>query len=240
LISLLFSISIEAKVRRPVPSDLLVRYQQNLNKIEMGKLKKDTLKKAGKAVPALVAVMKSSKYPDKNRWMATFLLGQITGTKGVPFIAKFLKHPHWVMRMASMKTLLALKQKGFGKEYAASLKDKSFLVRKQALENIDRLQLTDLAPQVWAMLYDKRNYYASKKGKKRTNLIKEAIRVVGRLKFQKAKTPLLSMVQKKKYEDIFEEIDYSLSLILQKKSPDGNLNTKRRYWSRIAISEKTI
>lgn len=240
LISSLFSISTLGKVRHPTPNELLSRYQQNLNKVQMTKLKKDTLQKAGKAVPTLVEVMKNSKYPDKNRWMATFLLGQITGKKGVPFIAKFLKHPHWVMRMASMKTLVALKEKRFSKEYGASLKDKSFLVRKQALETIDRLKLTKLAPQVWAMLYDKRNYYAGKKAKKRTNLIKEAIKVVGRLKFDKAKVPLLSMVQKKKYEDIFTEIDYSLALILGKKSPDGNLNTKRRFWSRIAMSEKTI
>lgn len=206
----------------------------------MEKLKKDTLNKAGKAVPTLVEVMKSSKYPDKNRWMATFLLGQITGKKGVPFLAKFMKHPHWVMRMASMKTLLALKEKKFAPEFAASLKDKSFIVRKQALENIDKLKLTEKAPHVWAMLYDKRNYYEGKKGKKRTNLIKEAIRVVGRLKFEKAKTPLLSMIQKKKYEDIFDDMDYSLQLILQKKSPKGNQNIKRRFWQRIAMAETTI
>src|SRR3989339_895442 len=159
--------------------------------------------------------MKWGKFADKNRWIATFLLGKIMGEKSAPFIAKFTEHPSWIMRMASLKTLLALNQEKYGDRYAALLKDNSFIVRLQALENIRHLNLANYSANVWAMLYDKKNYYASKDSKtsKRTNLIKEAIKVVGDLKFTKAQEALLKMSANKKYSDIFQEIDYSLEKI---------------------------
>jgi hypothetical protein len=219
---------------------LLSEFKKNLSNREVGRLKKQALNYSGKAIPALIQVMKSSEYPDKNRWVATFLVGRIMGKKSGPFISKFLKHPNWVLRMASLKTLLALKQNQYGGLYAKALKDKSFIVRKQALQNIRKLSLSKNADQVWGMLYDKRNYYNPKKGsKKRTNLIKEAIKTVGDLKFKKAIKPLLSMVQKDKYKDIFSEIDYSLSKITGKKSPSES-KMKKRFWKKIAISYKTI
>lgn len=219
---------------------LLAEFKKNFKKSGLIKLKKQALNYSGKAIPALIEVMKSEKYPEKNRWIATFLVGQIMGKKSSPFLAKFLKHPSWVMRMASLKTLLALKDKRFASEFALALKDKSFIVRKQALDNIKKLDIRDKAGNVWAMLYDKRNYYNPKDGqRKRTNLIKEAIKVVGDLKFEKAKIPLLNMSQKEKYKDIFSEIDYSLSQITGKKSPKG-LKSKKRFWSKIALVNKTF
>lgn len=219
---------------------LLAEFKKNLSSTEVVKLKRQTLTYSGKAIPALVEVMKSETYPDKNRWVATFLIGRIMGKKSSPFLAKFLKHPNWVLRMASLKTLLALKEKSYGNHYAKALKDRSFIVRKQALHNIRSLELKDKAAQVWGMLYDKRNYYNPKDGqKKRTNLIREAIKTVGDLKFEKAAQPLLSMVQKEKYQDIFEEIDYSLTRITGKKSPEDT-NLKKRFWKKIAISYKTL
>ena len=73
-------------------------------------IKRHTLKHRQKAVPVLIKVMKESKYPEQNRWQATMLLGQVMGKKSAPFIAKFIDHPHWMMRVASLKALLALKQ----------------------------------------------------------------------------------------------------------------------------------
>ncbi len=219
---------------------LLAEFKKNLSSAEVVKLKRQTLTYSGKAIPALIQVMKSDTYPDKNRWVATFLVGRIMGKKSSPFLAKFLKHPNWVMRMASLKTLLALKEKNLGSAYARALKDRSFIVRKQALQNIRKLELKDKAAHVWGMLYDKRNYYNPKDGqKKRTNLIREAIKTVGDLKFEKATQPLLSMAQKDKYKDVFEEIDYSLSKITGKKSPEDT-RLKKRFWKKIAISYKTI
>lgn len=210
---------------------------------EIKELKNDVLSHSGKAVPALIDVMKKSQYPDKNRWVATFLLGQIMGKKASPFIVKFLKHPSWVMRMAALKTLLALKERQYARLYSKSLKDESLIVRGQALENIRKMKLKTEAPYVWAMLYDKKNYYQAKKGEKseevthkRTHLIKDVVRTVGELDFEKAQKPLFKMIQKDRYNDIFDDMDYALSQILDKKSPDGPLNIKRHFWKRTALS----
>lgn len=225
-----------------VKNSLLQRYSENINsKAQLAQLKTETLKYGGASVEALIEVMKNAKYPDKNRWMATFLLGQIMGDKSAPFLAKFFQHPHWVMRMASLKTMLALKQKKYGREYAALLKDDSFLVRAQALENIRLLKITESAPHVWAMLYDKKNYYQpTMNGKalkaKRSNIIKSVILAVGDLKFEKAKAPLIKMIQKERYNDIFTEIDLSLSKITGLSSPKSNIQAKRIFWQRMALN----
>jgi hypothetical protein len=220
---------------------ILTNFKSDLSTKEVLNLKKKIFKMSGKAIPGLVTVMKSKKYPDKNRWVATMTLARIMGKKSSAFLAKFLNHPNWVLRMASMKSLLALGEKKYANEYAKALKDKSFIVRRQALDVIIKLNLKSKAAHVWAMLYDKDNYYRPKKGAaKRTNLIKEAVRSVGYLKFQKAKVPLFTMVQKPKYEDIFKEMDYSLTMITGKKSPKGDQATKRRFWKKISLMSKTF
>ena len=220
---------------------LLKEFKGEKKGAEIFELKKKALKYSGKSVPALIEVMKNEKYPERNRWVATFLLANIMGPKSASFLAKFSKHPNWVLRMASLKALLALKEKTLGSIYANALKDKSLIVSIQALENIGKLDLSEYAPFVWAMLYDSRNYYSSKStGKKRSNIIKKVIKTIGDLKFKKAGGPLLTMIQKKRYEDIFEEMDYSLSKIVGKVSPKGSIKIKRHYWKRIAMAETKI
>lgn len=224
-----------------VKNALLQKYSQSYDdKVKMASLKSETLKHGGQSVEALIEVMKNAKYPDKNRWMATFLLGQIMGEKSAPFLAKFLKHPHWVMRMASLKTMLALKQKNYSRQYAALLKDDSFIVRAQALDNIRSLKAADAAPQVWAMLYDKKNYYQpTMNGKalkaKRSNIIKNVIVTIGDLKFEKARLPLIKMIQKDRYNDIFPEVDQSLMKITGLTSPNDTAK-KRIFWQRMALN----
>ena len=105
-------------------------------------IKRHTFKHRQKAVPVLVKVMKESKYPEQNRWQATMLLGQIMGKKSAPFIAKFIDHPHWMMRVASLKALLGLKQDTYHSVYAKALKDSSLIVRVQALDNISKMNIT--------------------------------------------------------------------------------------------------
>lgn len=218
------------------------RFEQNYSKkSDLKKLRNEAVSYGRKAVPVLTEVMKSGKYPDKNRWLATFTLGRIMGKKASPFISKFMNHPGWVMRMAALKTLLVLKEKRYADMFVEALKDDSLIVRTQALENIRILNLNDKAPYVWSMLYDKRNYYEiKKKGHKRTNLVKKIVRVIGDLKFEKAKGPLLKMAAKKKYVDIFSEIDYSLGKITGKSSPGGDITVKRIYWNKIAVTDKVI
>lgn len=205
------------------------------------RLKKDAYSLKGKAVPTLVKVMKGAEFPDKNRWAATFLVGRIMGKKSGPFISKYLDHPNWILRMASLKTLLSLGSKEYGSEYAKLLKDSALLVRLQALDNIKKLNLSEYAPHVWQMLYDKQNYYQSKsEGNKRAHIIKEVVKTIGDLNFKKAKSALLKMVINKKYEDIFDEMEYSLEKITGKDSPEGPLNKKRYFWKRLALSDLKI
>jgi hypothetical protein len=231
------SSALVAKTSVGQDQQLLNRYSKELvNKDELLKLKKDTLGMGGKAVPTLIEVMKNGRFPEKNRWVATFLLGQLMGDKAAPFLTKFTFHPSWVMRIASLKTLLALKQKNLGPVYARLLKDQSMIVRYQALDNIHKMSLSEMAPYVWAMLYDKENYYDTKSSKKRTTLIKDVIKTVGDLQFKKAERPLFKMVQNKRYDDIFEECDYALSKITGKPSPNGDKGAKRAFWSRQALN----
>ena len=228
------------KTREDIRLLLLQELKKNLGKKEIRSLQHMALKYAGKSIPGLIEVMKSSKYSDRNRWVATFLVGRIMGKKAGPFLNRFIHHPNWVLRLASLKALLALRQSQYGANFAMALKDKSLIVRKQALENITKLSLTQYAPQVWAMLYDKRNYHVRKKGRKGANLIKEAIHSVGELRFKKAQEPLLSMIQKDKYKDIFQEIDTSLAKIMGKESPQGKISIKRHFWKRMALAAKTF
>lgn len=247
LIAFSLSLSVMASINTTVvKDDLLSKYRINYaDKKKFSDLKVETLKHGEQSVSALIEVMKNGNYPDKNRWVATFLLGQIAGEKSAPFLAKFLKHPSWVMRMASLKTMLALKQKNYGSQYAALLSDDSFIVRSQALDNIRILKLSKSAPQVWAMLYDKKNYYQpSLNGKslksKRTNIIKLVIATIGDLKFDEAKLPLIKMIQKDKYNDIFNEMDQTLTKITGLKSPSTDEKSKRIFWQRTGLTASTI
>ncbi len=237
---------VEAKEKKVSFKDIKsVEELEALYKIEhsnkdLKKLKLKTVELGRKSVPLLIKVMKENTYPDKNRWAATFLLGQIMGKKSSAFIAKFCEHPSWILRLASLKTLLALRQSQYKGLYAKMLKDKSMIVKTQALENIRHFKLKELGPSVWAMLYDRSNYAGLKGKMKRTSVIKDVIKTVGDIKFEKAKAPLLKMVQNDKYKDVFTEIDSSLEKIIGKNSPAGNENKKRHYWSRVSLSEVTL
>lgn len=222
-------------------SELLALYKRKYKtKLQYQELKNQTMSLTQKAVPALVKVIKSSDYPDKNRWIAMFMLGRIMGKKSANFISKFSAHPNWMLRLASLKVLLALDQKQFQGIYTRLLKDKAMIVRHQALENIRKLNLSQLAPYVWAMLYDKSNYAGSEGERKRAHIIKQAIKTVGDLKFEKSKKPMLKMISDKKYKDIAQELDYSLNKLSDKQSPDGNIKSKIHFWTRVETANKII
>lgn len=235
--------SINQKAHQAVLTQKLERqFKYNLKTAEMEKLKTQVLKLKGKSVAALINVMKNEKYPDKNRWMATFLLGRIMGKKSAPFISKFTLHPNWVLRMAALKSLLALGQNDYKDIYKKSLKDSSLIVRYQAMENVKKLKLTELAPNIWAMLYDKRNYHINDKLKstKRAHIVKEIIATVGDLKFEKAKKPLLGMMQKPKYSDIHSEISSTLEKITGRRAPRNSVKEKQRFWAKYAQATVVI
>ena len=201
-------------------------------------IKRHTLKHRQKAVPILIKVMKESKYPEQNRWQATMLLGQVMGKKSAPFIAKFIDHPHWMMRVASLKALLGLKQDTYHAVYAKALKDPSLIVRVQALDNISKMNISPLAPRVWNMMYDQTNYSGDAGNRKRTSIVRSIIRTIGDIRFDKAKAPLAKLIQKPKYQDLIEDLDYSLEKITGEVSPNSSLEIRRKFWSK--VNTKTV
>lgn len=233
-------------IEKPVPKNILNHplYKEYLKKHNSKKsvenLKKKTMEQKQKAVPLLTYVMKSKKFTDKNRWVATFLLGRIMGVKSAPFLSKFASHPNWMLRLASLKALLALKQTKYKGLYTRMLKDKALIVRLQALETIRQLNLKDLAPYVWAMLYNKENYSGKNGSRKRGEIIRTVIKTTGELGFNKAKKPMMTMIQKKRYRDIHSELDYALTKVTGKKSPDGNISLKKHFWKAESTKDLTI
>lgn len=211
--------------------------KKSKNKKYLEKLKVETWKLKRAAVPTLTKVMKSKKFPDNNRWVATYMLGKIMGVKAAPYIQKFTKHPNWMMRLAALKVLLHLKQTRYAGSYARLLEDKSLIVRHQALENIRELKLTKMAPYVWKMLYNKANYIGKEGKRKRSHIIRKAIKTVGDLKFEKAKKPMLSMMQIKRYKDVYPELDYALNKVTKKQSPKGNMSIKKNFWKSVKVNE---
>ncbi len=210
------------------------------SKDQLAKIKASVFNLKNKAVPTLINVMKSADYPEKSRWWATFLLVKVMGTKAEAFVAKFYKHPAYFMRLASLKALNHLKNTKYKGLYALALKDDSMIVRLQALQNINDLKLTDMAPSVWNMLYDKSNYNGDMGKLKRGSLIRLAIKTLGDLGFGESKKAMLQMISSKKFEDVHVELDYALEKLTGKKSPSGEFTQKAHFWSRLNLANTSI
>jgi HEAT repeat protein len=173
-------------------------------------LKKMVFSLKNKAVPVLIKVMKDKSFPDKSRWQATMLLGQVMGKKSQAFIAKFTQHPDWVMRVAALKALTALDVK-VSRLYQQALKDPSLIVRVQALESIALLTLKDCGAAVWGMMFDQSNYSGENGKRKRTSIIKGVIKTVGDLGYKPAYPVLVKLSQNKRYKDLHPTLIASLS-----------------------------
>lgn len=210
----------------------VARFEESfrLESMQPARLKAMAFSLKQKSVPTLIKVMKDAAFPEKNRWHATMLLGQVMGKKSAPFIAKFADHPAWMMRVASLKALAALDMQEYHNVYARALKDSSLIVRVQALDNISHMKLTKLAPNVWNMMYDQTNYTGSAGKRKRTSIVRSIIRTVGDLKYAPAKPALTKLIQKPKYQDLVEDLDYSLETITGKTSPNTNVQARRNFW----------
>jgi HEAT repeat protein len=238
---------ISSKDKTPAPTQQQIQLisqldanlkSQDKEKSHIEQLKKLALELNNLSVPSLIKAMKDEKYPEHKRWFATFLLGQIMGEKAAPFIAKYYEHPNPMMRLASLKTLMVLKQDKYVGLYARSLTDSSLIVRQQALDLISHLKIQKVAPSVWNMLYDKSNYSGNDGKLKRSNMIGKIVRTIGDLNFTEAKKPMLSMIKNKKFNDIFSDLDYSLSKLANTNSPQGGVEQKRNYWAKIQLKEK--
>lgn len=222
------------KLKSSAITDLEKMYMKEAKgKAHLSNLKRETLELKQQAVPILLKVMRSKSFPNESRWIATYMLGRIMGVKAAPLISKYASHPNWMLRLASLKVLLHLDQKQYKGIYARLLEDNSLIVRHQALQNIKQMNLKDLGPYVWKMLYNKKNYVGLRGERKRAHIIRDAIKTVGDLGFNKAKSPMLKMLQNTKYKDVYSELDYSLSKIVGKNSPDGPISIKKRFWARL-------
>lgn len=205
-------------------------YNWEKDKKSIEALRMQCLEKYALAVPTLIKVMKDPTFPDKNRWMATFLLGNIMGKKASGFLAEFITNPLWMMRLAVLKALLALKETNYADKYAQALRDKSMIVRMQALENIRTLGLQQYADQVWSMLFDPLNYHAQGEKKTRMPILSQVVRAIGDLQYSKAAIALYKMLQKKEYENLIDDIDYGLSKIYKVSSQANGIEAKKSFW----------
>lgn len=205
-------------------------YDKENSKRSITHLRNKVMKLGPKSVPILIRVMKDKKVSDKKRWMATFSLGRIMGKKSAKFISKFTKHPNWMLRLASIKTLRSMNAIEYAEVFADALKDKSMIVRLEALETVKTLKLKKYASNVWSMMFHKHNYVGKKGKLKRTQIIGKVIRTVGDLKYSNAKKSLVKLIQSKKYKDLVSDIDYSLIEITGKSSPKS-LISKQKFWA---------
>ncbi len=200
----------------------------------MQMLKKQTFAHKQNAVPVLIKVMKDGKaYPEGNRWHATMLLAQVMGKKSAPFIAKFADHPHWMMRLASLKALLGLQQREYHAVYSKALRDPSLIVRIQALDNISKMNINPLGHDVWKMMFDQSNYVGAVGKRKRSSIVKSIIRTLGDVKYTQAKKPLAKLIQKPKYQDLANELNYSLEKMTGEHSP-APLEARKKFWAKHA------
>jgi hypothetical protein len=204
-------------------------FSKELNQSQLKKIRNKAIGNGAKSIPDLVKVINNKKYPIKSKWQSIFLIGQIMGNKSIPYLESLSKNKNWMIRLAALKSIGKLNHKS-SRIYSDMLKDKAMIIRFEALDTISRLKLSHLSKNVWNMLYDNRNYSKTDKGRKRSDLIKKVIKVVGDLKFEEAKKPLLKMAKNIKYNDIFSEIDYSLTRITNKESKGNSIEAKRFYW----------
>ena len=241
VIILTFVGNADASYRKKVNSSRQVQVKRDLQIIQkkfydtdnskpfIKKLKAKVMDMGPTAVPVLTRVLKDKKVSDQKRWMATFSLARIMGKKSSDYLAKFTKHPNWMLRLASLKSLLSLSDKSKGEFYKDALKDKSLIVRSQALENIRSLKLEKYSGDVWKMLFHKHNYQGSKGERKRMPIISKVIRAVGDLKHKPAKKVLTKLINNEKYKDLAKDLDYSLRKITGEISP-RTLKEQRSFW----------
>ncbi len=211
---------------------LLLKYQMAKDNSKLHELKQATLKMAQKSVPVLVTVLKSREFSDESRWLAMFMLGRTIGRKSAPYISKYTDHPNWMLRVAAYKTLVALDQKQLKNVFGKGLKDSSMLVKLEALDSIAKLKIKELAPLVWKMVYDESNYIVSAGKRKRTDVVKRAIRTLGELEYRESQRPLLKMIKNRNFDDMFEDLDYTLSKLAHTNSPRGSIDVKRAFWQK--------
>lgn len=192
-------------------------------------IKNDFKKNSKKTIKNLIEVVKNEKSLDEWQWLAISSLARLTQVKSTPLLIKYTQHKEWNIRLAALKSLIALKYKE-PKVYAALLKDKSMIVRIAALEGIQILEISKLTPNIWNMFGDKKNYVQVGKDIKRSEILSLAIESLSKFKSKKTKERLIKILRKSDYEDLWDEVDQVLRGWSRQKVPGSNVLARRSYW----------
>lgn len=200
--------------------------------IDFATLSHKSLSFGPKAVPVLLNAMKKKNYPVKNRWIAMFSMTKLMGKKSSKVLAKFTKHPDWMMRLGALKCLLFLKEKQYAQEYAALLKDHSMIVRQQALTNIQQLEIKENAKAVNALLHDINAKSSS--GSHIEQMTDMTIVTLAKFGHKESIKTLLEMLKQSQFKNNSATIDYSLEQLTGLKSPRGDWNAKITFWNKIS------
>lgn len=203
--------------------------------IDFANLSKRSLSFGPKAVPVLLNVMKKKSYPVKNRWIAMFSVTKLMGKKSAKVLSKFTKHPDWMMRLGALKCLLFLKEKQFAREYSHLLKDKSQIVRQQALMNIQQLEIKESAPAVSSLLKDITSQ--SNAGNNLEQMTDMTIMTLTKFGHKDSIKTMLEMMKNSQFKNNSATIDYSLEKLTGVKSPKGDWNTKLSFWHKYSSSK---
>ncbi len=198
--------------------------------VDFANLSQKSLVHGPKAVPVLLNVMKKKSYPVKNRWIAMFSLTKLMGKKSSKVLSKFTKHPDWMMRLGALKCLLFLKEKQYSQEYISLLKDKSLIVRQQALKNIHQLEIKESAPAVNSLLKDITSQ--SSTGSNLEEMTDMTIMTLTKFNHKDSIKTLVEMLKSSHFKNNSATIDYSLEKLTGIKSPNGDWNAKLSFWNK--------
>lgn len=154
----------------------------------------------------LLTEVKNEKSPDQKRYQALTEIAQIMGKDSTPYLKDYAENPHWFLRNAAIKSLsdLGIKDE---EAFKKALFDDSLIVRLSALEGIEKLKMSQLSSAIWQMFMKQENYSLIHGVKKRDNILKTAVIVLGRLGEEQSITRLKSMRTNSKYQDLWSSID---------------------------------
>lgn len=184
------------------------------------------------STPLLLEVMKSPAFPDQNRWVATMSLGKVMGKNASKVLVRFLEHPYWMMKLAALKALTALKVKepGAVANYEKLLKDNSLVVRSSAVQTMKLLELKQSASHLVTLLQDERNYTQQAGQRQSTDIIDQTVIILGQWKYDPAKELFKKLMLREDSMTLSYALDYSLEQMTGKNSPRGDLESKKNFW----------
>ncbi len=208
------------KIRRDLKSHQKQSFRTLLNSWQ---------KKYGvKAVNPLMKLARYKRLPDRDRYIALMSATKIGGKAMAPRIVRFLKDKSWLMRSGSLRALRVLKDRKYGKATLPLLKDKSLIVRNEAVKTIGRLRPKGTVRALIRTLHDPKNYH---KGKAQW-VPQKALQILVKLK-PKAKTAkyLRPLLFKEKDKVFLKQIVRAIEKISKMTFPEKmNLNEKIIFW----------